>query len=73
MKTTLKELEALKEFLENLTNKKLKIDKSHLGYSLWIYHNEMGGITYLINGRHTKNELYNLIQAFIKGLTFSKN
>jgi len=77
MRVTLKELENLKLYLETLLELKLQIDKDVSGYALFVTASNnkdvayyIKDVAYLINGRHTKNDLYNLMQAFIKGLTF---
>lgn len=71
MKTTLKELENLKTFIESLTGKKLKIDKNTAGYTVHVISN-LGGIIELFHGRFSKNELYHIMHAFITGLEYAR-
>ena len=71
MKTTLKDLESLKQLLESITKENLKIDQNHLGYALFIVYNT-GGVDFFINGRHTKKDLFSLMHAFLKGLNYER-
>jgi hypothetical protein len=71
MKTTLKDLENLKQLLESITKENLKIDQNHLGYALLVNYNQ-GGVDFLINGRYSKKELYQLMYYFLKGLNYER-
>jgi hypothetical protein len=76
MKTNLKELQGLALFIDELhydgAYRLSYIDKNHLGHTVMTYDTRTKSTQHMINGRHTKAELWNLMHAYIKGLTYVK-